>query len=145
MNRAISIFLLFVGLLWCILASLLFLMLGGASEPAFIGKGLLYYSWMFAGPFLLIAGCILSLRRTQIKAGAILTAAGCLTLTVLVGYHSIQLLRAEPLQAKPPYGVYILALTLTLLSDLGACRLYFTAVSAAGAHRTGHLADKSDG
>ena len=142
MTRAISILLLLVALFWCLLASLIFLMLGGASDPAFIGKYLLNFSWMFAGPLLLIAGCILVLMRTHQKVGAILALAGCLILTILVGYQSIQSLHIEPLQAKPPYALYVLALPLTLLSDAGALRLYQTAISAGAANHSAHGAEK---
>ena len=68
-RSSISVFLLVVGLLWAGVVSRLFVMFGGVSDLAFIGKALLWYSWMFVGPLLLISGAVLTLIGTHHKAG----------------------------------------------------------------------------
>ena len=126
-RSSISIFLLIVGLLWASVISWLFVALGGAGELtlAYIGKALLWYSWMFIGPLLLIAGAVLSLGTHQ-RAGATLSLAGCAILTVMVGYQSISMLRdlADPLIMKPPYAKWATGVIITLLADVGAVQLY---------------------
>jgi xanthosine utilization system XapX-like protein len=66
------------------------------------------------------------LMRIRQKAGSILTLVGCTILTVMVGYQILSALRdiADPLIMKPPYGVYAIAVVLTLLADAGAVQLY---------------------
>jgi len=123
----LAIFLIVVGLLWAGAMSWLFVALGGAGELtfAYIGKALLWYSWMFIGPLLLIIGATLSLGSHH-KAGACLSLIGCAVLTIMVGYQSISMIRdlADPLIIKPPYGKWMLGVVLTLLADLGAVQLY---------------------
>jgi hypothetical protein len=126
MIKSISIFLLLVGLLWGFLLFLIFVMSGGASELAFLAKGLLAFSWMFAGPLLLIAGSILTLMGTGHKVGARLSLLGCFILTVMVGYQTLSALHdiADPLITKPPYVKYAIAIILTLSADAGAVQVY---------------------
>ena len=127
-RSSISIFLLVVGLLWAAVVSWFFVALGGAGEltPAYLGKSLLWFSWLFLGPLLLIAGAVLTLLGTHQRAGSILSSLGCVILTVMVGYQIISAVHdaADPLIAKPPYGLYAIAVVLTFLSDAGAVRLH---------------------
>ena len=116
-------FLVAVGLLWTAVVSWLFVMFGGLSD---LGKALLWYSWMFVGPALLIGGAVLTLIGTHRKAGSILSLVGCLALTLMVGYETVEMLRdlADPLIMRPPYGLYGIAVVLTLMADAGAVHLY---------------------
>jgi signal transduction histidine kinase len=125
-RSSISIFLLVVGLLWAVVVSWLFVMLGGVSDLAFIGKALLWYSWMFVGPLLLISGTVLTLIGTHHKAGSVLSLVGCFMLTLMVGYQTVEMLRdlADPLIMRPPYGLYAIAVSSTLMADAGAVHLY---------------------
>jgi hypothetical protein len=125
-RSSISVFLLVVGLLWAGVVSWLFVMFGGVSDLAFIGKALLWYSWMFVGPLLLISGAVLTLIGTRHKAGSIVSLVGCFILTVMKGYLTVEMLRdlADPLIARPPYGLYAIAWALTLTADAGAIQLY---------------------
>ena len=125
-RSSISIFLLVVGLLWAAVVSWLFVMLGGVSDLAFIGKALLWYSWMFVGPLLLMSGAVSTLRGTHQKVGSIVSLVACCILTLVVGYQTVEMLRdlADPLIARPPYGFYAIAMSSTLLADVGAVHLY---------------------
>ena len=87
-RSSISIFLLIVGLLWTVVVSWLFVMFGGVSDLAFIGKALLWYSWMFVGPLLLVSGAILMLIGTHQRASSIVSLLGCFVLTCMVGYQA---------------------------------------------------------
>jgi hypothetical protein len=133
---SISIFVLVVGLLWAAVVSWFFVAVGGAGEltPAYLGKALLWFSWLFVGPLLLIAAAVLTLVGTHQKAGSILSLVGCLILTVMVGYQIPSVLHdaADPLIMKPPYGKYAIAVILTLLADAGAVQLYRLAFLAVG-------------
>jgi len=119
----ISIFLVVVGVLWTSVVSWLFVMFGGLSDVA---KALLWYSWMFVGPILLISGGVLTLTGTHRKAGSILSLVGCFVLTLMVGYQTLEMLGdlADPLIARPPYLLCAIAVVLTLMADLGAVHLY---------------------
>jgi hypothetical protein len=124
-RSSISIFLLVVGLLWAAVVSWLFVMFGGVSDLAFIGKALLWYSWMFVGPLLLISGAVLTLIGTHYKVGSIVSLVGCFILTLMVGYQTVEMLRdlADPLIARPPYDLYASAVASTLMADAGAVHL----------------------
>ena len=125
-RSSISIFLFVVGLLWAIVLSWLFVMFGGLSDLAFIGKALLWYSWMFVGPLLLISGAVLTLIGTHRRAGSIVSLVGCFILTLMVAYQSVEMLRdlANPLIMRPTYGLYAIAVAATLMADAGAVHLY---------------------
>ena len=129
----ILIFLIVLGLLWASLDLVTFLALGGADEltVAYLSKSLLLYSWMLVGPLLLIVGVILSFGSRQIL-GSILSMAGCVILTIMVGYLSISMFKslADPLIARPPYGQWAVGVILTLLADVGAVQLYRTSAKA---------------
>ncbi len=66
------------------------------------------------------------LLGTRQKAGSILSLVGCIVLTVMVGYQILSGLHdiADPLIIRPPYGMYAIAVVLTLLADAGAVQLY---------------------
>lgn len=90
------------------------------------GKDLLWYSWIFVGPLLLMSGALLTLIGTHHKTGSIVSLVGCFVLTLMVGYQTVETLRdlADPLIARPPYGFYAIAVVLTLMADAGAVHLY---------------------
>src|SRR6266571_794790 len=125
-------FLLVVGLLWGLIVLGFVALLAGFFgnvppwNPVVIGKLLLWFSWLFVGPLLLIAGTVLMLLGTRQKAGSILSLVGCIVLTVMVGYQILSGLHdiADPLIIRPPYGMYAIAVVLTLLADAGAVQLY---------------------
>jgi hypothetical protein len=112
--------------MWAGVVSWLFVMFGGVSDLAFIGKALLWYLWMFVGPLLLISGAVLTLIGTQHKAGSIVSLVGCFIVTVMKGYLTVETLRdlADPLIMRPPYGLYAIAWALILMADAGAVHLY---------------------
>jgi hypothetical protein len=139
-TRSISIFLLVVGLLWGLIVTGLFALLGGffGNNPphnsVLIGKALLSVWWMFLGPLLLIVGAVCTLRGVYPRPGAIAALAGCLRLTGTMVYQIAQVLHdaADPLIAKS-YGLYVLyaiAAVLALLADAGAVKLYRLVVMA---------------
>jgi hypothetical protein len=147
--RFVSISLLLVGLVWGLAVSGLVLLAGGFLgtepdlNPAYIGKVLLLFSWLFVGPLLLVAGSLLMLMGTHQKLGSILSVVGCVILSAMVGYEILSMLHdaADPLMPKPDYSDYSLwavAVVVTLLADAGAVRLYRT-VPSSGAknHRAG--------
>jgi hypothetical protein len=132
-KSSISIFLLVVGLLWAAVVSWLFVAFGGAAELtfAYLSKSLLFFSWLFIGPLLLIVGAILLLGTHQ-RTGSILSLIACAILTLIVGYQTIASVHnlGDPLIAMS-YSYYVLnavAVMLTLLSDAGAVKLYRLAV-----------------
>jgi hypothetical protein len=120
---SISIFLLVVGLLWA--AIVFWFLVATGSMVADLDGTLLSYSWLFIGPLLLIAGAVVSLG-TPHRAGSTLTLIGCAILTVTVGFQSISMLKgfADPLIPNKHYGILAAGVILTLLSDVGAVRLY---------------------
>ena len=122
-------FLVLVGLLWAAVVSWLFYMFGGLADPAFIGKALLLYSWMFVGPLALIIGAVLTLMGAHQKGASIAVLVGCFILTLMVGDQTAWILRdlADPLIARPPYALYASAVVLTLMADASAVHLYRTA------------------
>jgi hypothetical protein len=127
-RSSISIFLLIVGILWAAVVSWFFVAIGGAANLnlAYISKALLWFSWLFVGPLLLIAGTVLMLMGTRQKAGSILSLVGCFILTVMVGSQTFSVLHdaANPLIMKPQYGAYAIAVILNLLADVGAVYIY---------------------
>jgi hypothetical protein len=74
-----AIFVLVVAPLCAAVVSWFFVAAGGlaALNPAYLGKALLWFSWLFVGPLLLIAGAILTLIGAHQKAGSILSLVGC--------------------------------------------------------------------
>ncbi len=127
-RSSLSVFLLVVGLLWTAVVTWFFLVVGGASELtiAYLGKTLLWYSWLFVGPFLLLVGATLSLIGAHQTAGSILSVVGCLILDLLVGYQSLAMLKnlSDPLIMKPLYGEWACAIILTVMANAGAIQLY---------------------
>jgi hypothetical protein len=133
-TRAISIFLLVVGLLWGIIVTGLFAFWGGCfgnappSDPVLIGKGLLSVWWMFIGPLLMVVGSILVLKDAHSRVGTLFTLLGCGVLTVTVGYQIVQMLHnaSDPLVGKlySLDAIYAVAVLLTIVADAGAVQLY---------------------
>ena len=134
-RSSISIFLLVVGLLWAAVVSWFFVMVGGAGQLtfAYLSKTLLFFSWLFVGPLLLIVGAILLLGTHQ-KTGSILSLIACVILTLMVGYQTIASVHdlGDPLIARfySYYALNAIAVVLTLLSDAGAVKLFRLASTA---------------
>jgi hypothetical protein len=118
-------FLLTVGCLWALLIVWMFLTIAGiADAPEVWAKTALYWGGMLVGPVVLIIGAVLLLRGTSLRLGAILVGLGCLILTGFALYNSIIGMQRQPLQAPPPYSLYVLLLLIMLLSDAAAYRVY---------------------
>jgi hypothetical protein len=120
--------LILVGLLWGAIVSWFLVILGGLEmfHWAYLGKGLLWFGWMFVGPLLLIAGPILyKVPRHRILA-SVLLLVGCLGLSAQVVYLLVSMFRdlADPLIMKPPYGLYAAVSALTVLSDICAVQRF---------------------
>ena len=79
---------------------------------------------MFVGPLVLVSGTVLLLRGTSLRLGAILTELGCIVLTGFVFYNSIVGLQRKPLEAPPPYSIYIVLLLITIAADAAAYSIY---------------------
>jgi hypothetical protein len=128
-RSSISIFLLVVGVVWAAAVSWFFAMIGGAGELtfAYLSKSLLFFSWLFIGPLLLIAGAVASLGTHQ-RMGSISTMVGCFILTVMVGYQTISAVRdlANPFIPRffSFYTLDAIAVVLTLLSNAAALKLF---------------------
>jgi hypothetical protein len=128
--RSLSICLMLEGVLWALVVGWTYLSLSGISEPVSATKTTLYFAALLIVPLVLIVGPVLVLKGAYVKLGAILAVVGCAVLTIFVVYQSIQALHVEPLEVKPPYALYVIAVIVTLLSDVGALRLYQLASSA---------------
>ena len=134
-RSSISIFLLVVGLVWAAVVFWFFVMAGGGGQLnlAYISKMLLFFSWLFIGPLLLIVGSVLLLGTHQ-RAGSVLSLIACIILTLMVGYQTISSVHdlGDPLIAKfyCYYALEVIAVVLTLLSDAGAIKLYRLTVIA---------------
>ena len=118
-------FLLAIGCLWGLLVVWMFLSIAGvAGSPESWLKTALYWSAMFAGPLILVIGAVLLLRGTSLRSGAILAELGCVILTGFALYTSITGMQRKPLQAPPPYSIYIVLLLIMVLSDAAAYKIY---------------------
>jgi len=125
-------FLLVVGGLWLLLIVWMFLAIAGvAYAPQSWLKVTIYWGGMLFGPLALIIGAVLLLRGTSLRPGVILVGLGCVILTGFVLYNSITGMQPKPLEAPPPYVLYIVLLLIMLLSDVAAYRVF----KALGAHR----------
>jgi hypothetical protein len=119
-----AIYLLTVGVLWVLGIALIFLAMSSIAEPVSLLYTSVYYAALLIGPALLIIGAIAVLRRSRPKLGFILVALGCIILTGTVAHQTILGLHVEPLQAKPPYRLFVILIIVTLLTDAVAWRLY---------------------
>jgi hypothetical protein len=124
-----AIVLLLVGCSWAILTVWLFLAISAISEPASVGAVIFYYGGMLLGPAALISGSCLLLRGMSLRLGVTLTVLGCVILTGFVLYQSMVGLRPKPLEMKPSYILYAVLLTVMLVSDLAAYKIYRLVVS----------------
>src|SRR5882724_5332145 len=127
-RSSISSVLLVTGLLWTAVVLWFCFAVGGIGylTPSYLPKALLWFSWLFVGPLLLITGAILALIGTHQRVGAILSLVGCVILTGTVGFLTLSVLHdaADPLIVKPPCGEVAVAIILTLLADAAAVQLY---------------------
>jgi hypothetical protein len=130
--RLASYFLVSVGVLWgFILLGFIALMSGffGNTPPwHYVGKVLLWSSWLWIGPLLLTGGAVCSLRGKQLRASSISIWAGCFILTAMVLYQIVALLHdaTDSLIMKPTFGqyaIYLVAMLLTWLAAAAAVQL----------------------
>jgi hypothetical protein len=126
--RVTGVLLILIGLLWGAFVSWFFLMFGGLEifHWAYLGKGLLWFGWMFVGPLLLVVGPILyKVPRYQTRA-SVLLLVGCIILSAEVGYQLVSMLHdlRDPLIMRPPYGLYAGAFALTVLADICTVQLF---------------------
>jgi hypothetical protein len=120
-----SSFLLMVGCLWALLIVWMFLTIAGVADtPESWAKAALYWGSMLVGPLVLIIGALLLLRGTSLRPAAILVGLGCITLNGFALYNSIMGMQRKPLEASPPYVLYIVLLLIMLLSDAAAYKIY---------------------
>ena len=123
--RMAARFLLVVGCSWMLFVVWMFLAIAGvAYAPESWVKVTLYWGGMLIGPLALIIGAVLLLRGTPLPVGAVLVAVGCITLSCFALYNSITGLQRKPLEAPPPYVLYIVLLLVALLSDGAAYKIY---------------------
>jgi hypothetical protein len=117
--------LLAVGCLWGLLVVWMFLSIAGvAGTPESWLRAALYWGGMVVGPLVLVIGSVLLLRGTSLRPGAILAELGCVILTGFALYNSIIGMQRQPLQAPPPYSVYIVLLLIMIVSDAAAYKIY---------------------
>lgn len=121
-------FLLVVGSLWALIVVWMFLTLAGIGDwPDSITMAImaaLYWGGMLVGPLTLIIGAVLLLRGTSLRMGATVIGVGCVILTCYILYNVIVGMQRKPLQAPPPYGLFMLMLLIMLLSDGAAYKIY---------------------
>jgi hypothetical protein len=128
-----SIFIFIIGILWDLFLVLaIFIMMGIAAPISTLYTGA-YFLGQFIGPLALIVGSTLTLSGSNTRLGAILVVFGCLILTAIIAYTCVESFMVEPLQAKPPYGIYAIILVITIMVDIGGFILYRMARS--GRHR----------
>jgi hypothetical protein len=131
-KRSISLFLLVVGLLWGLIVTGLFALIGGffgnnpPHDPALIANGLLTAWPMFIGPLLMVIGSIFVMRNTSIKVSTLTTLAGCIVLNIVVGNHVMHTLQdlTNPLIGRRPHAFDIVMVVVALLTDAAAVQLY---------------------
>jgi hypothetical protein len=130
-----SIFLLLVGCVWAVFVVLMFLGIAGIADFERWVSGVLYWLAMLIGPLSLVVGSSLVLIRSSGRFSAVLVAIGCLTLTGYALYNIVAATRLQPLQAPPPYSLYIVMLILMFLADVAGFRVVKQLLrSHAGAH-----------
>jgi hypothetical protein len=121
-------FLLVVGCLWALFVVWMFLAIAGIADwpesITMVTMAVLYWGGMLVGPLALFIGAVLSLRGASLRPGAILIGVGCVILTCYVLYNSIVGMQHKPLQAPPPYKLYMVMLVIMLLSDAAAYKVY---------------------
>lgn len=121
--KTYSLGLIFVGVLWVLS---MYWMTSGMDaitdrvSVSFMGTALI------AGPILLICGPILVLVGFYSKVGAALTILGCAILTAWAVYVTSGLRSMNWVEDKPLFVVVAVLITVTLLCDLAAIRLYQT-------------------
>ena len=125
--KPISIFFMIIGLLWDFLLVSAVFMMTGIAEPISVLYTGAYFLGQFIGPLVLIVGATLTLSGSCVKLGAILVMIGCLILSFIVTCTCIESLNVQPLQAIPPYWIYVLISILTIVADVAAFKLYYLA------------------
>ena len=114
-----------IGCLWALLVVWMFLTIAGvAGPPESLMLLILYWSAMLVGPFTLIIGSILSLRRIPRRRGPILVVVGCLIFTCFALYNTLAGIQRQPLQAPTPYWFFAVLLFLVVLSDMAAYKIF---------------------
>jgi hypothetical protein len=126
--------LLAIALVWgitLVLVGILFLLSGYLGPWRDLGNVLVSYWWIWIGPLLLLAGAFSGLRDRNAKASIISIWAGCFSLTAMVLYQVVGLVKdtADPLITKPSLGLlafHTVMLLLALYANVSAFRLSWT-------------------
>jgi hypothetical protein len=122
--RVSSIFLLLVGCAWALFDVLMFLAIAGITDgPVSLGAVVAYWGGMLVGPLSLIVGSYLVLMGGARRSGTILIVIGCLALTGFTLYNTIAATHVQPLQAPPPYSLYLVLLFIMVLVDIAGFRI----------------------
>jgi hypothetical protein len=106
----------------------MFVSLAGIAELISASAAFPHWSGMLVGPTLLVVGAICLARKANSKIGVALIATGCAVLTGLVAYQVFVALHPKPLEAKQPYGPYLVAIGIALISDVSAMRVSWLAL-----------------
>jgi hypothetical protein len=118
-----------VGCLWALFVVWLFLTIAGiADTPESLIMPVLYWGGMLVGPFTVITGSVLSLRKKPTRTGPILITVGCLIFTGFSLYNTMVGMQRQPLQAPTPYWFFVVLLVLTFLSDVAAYKIFKAAL-----------------
>lgn len=128
--KASAIYLITVGVVWALAIAYMFFALSRIAEPISVVYTTFYYTALMIGPLIMIIGPILVLAASHRKLGLILSAIGCVILTVTIGYQALSGLRAESLQVKPPYGLWAGLIIMTGLADTAVWCLYRRSIRA---------------
>jgi len=125
-KRILSSFLLSIGVIWTLIVGWMYLALSGIAEPISVARVMFYFGGLLVGPLVLIAGSILVLAGRRVKPGSILVIIGCAILTITVGCQIPSMLHdlADPLIVRPPIGLCVGTLVVTLLADAGAVQIF---------------------
>jgi hypothetical protein len=114
-----------VGCLWSLFVFWMFLTIAGiADNPESLMMPVLFWGGTLVGPFTVIIGSVLSLRKKATRSGPILIAVGCLIFTGFALYNAIAGMHRQPLQAPTPYWFLAFLLLLTFLSDVAAYKIF---------------------
>jgi len=113
-----------IGCLWALFVVCMLLTIAGiADPPESLVMLVSYWVGMLFGPLAVITGSVMSLRRTSTRTGPILAVVGCLIFTVFVLYATIGGVQPQPLEAPPPYALFVVLLLIMALSDIAAYRI----------------------
>jgi len=118
-----------VGCLWALFVVCMLLTIAGiADPPESLVMLVSYWGGMLFGPLAVITGSVMSLRKTSTRTGPILVVVGCLIFTGFALYNTIAGMQPQPLEAPPPYALFVVLLLIVVLSDIAAFRIFRAAL-----------------